>query len=200
MVSKDAEPESRPTGHPGDIAPMMLPPEADPWSTGEPQPYTVERGKCPRCGSREVTHYVFGLPAGPHVYDLYPDWAQPVGCLVPAFTRTCSQCDFGWNVDPDTGSMVIENEARLYEVANATTDEELASWVSDGTLDIEAWVENNPAYEGPVIGLDTRGLILDNFPITLAAFWDDLLELEDEIKEEWETRAREEDAEDNEEE
>lgn len=197
MVSNDAGPGSRPTGHPdgpGDIAPMMLPPDDDPWRTGDPQPYTAERGRCPRCGNQDVHHHIFGLPAGPHAYDLYPDWVHDVGCVVPPFTRTCPECDFEWNTDPDTGSMIIENEARLYQVADATTDEQLAAWVSDGTLDIEAWIDNNPTqYGGIVIGLDTRGLILDNFPTTLATFWDDLLQLEDEIKEEWETAAREDD-------
>lgn len=177
------------------IAPMMAPDDEhiDDRDVSEPQPYTMARGTCPRCGSEGVIHITFGLPASPHVHDLYPDWVRTAGCDVPAFTRICSECHFEWNVDRQTQSMVLESEARRYELAQATSDQELGSWI-DSHLEITTWVERCPEAGGElVVRAGARGTPITDFPLTLAEFWDMVADLERDVIEEWESQSLDDD-------
>ena len=59
--------------------------------------YRVPRGKCPRCGGRDVRHLVIGLPAGPASEESTPEWVDWVGCVHPGHDRECEQCGLAWD-------------------------------------------------------------------------------------------------------
>jgi hypothetical protein len=56
------------------------------------------RGTCPSCGSGEVMHIVFGLPADP---DALPSWKRLGGCVVDdeIADRHCESCGLEWTAD-----------------------------------------------------------------------------------------------------
>jgi hypothetical protein len=55
----------------------------------------AEPDACPACGSRDVVHVVFGLPADP---DLLPSWVRLGGCVVDGtpHDRHCEACGHAW--------------------------------------------------------------------------------------------------------
>ena len=58
----------------------------------------AERGTCPRCGSDQVVHVVFGLPA-PGAAERAPEWVEFAGCVVwpnPP-DRRCEHCGHAWS-------------------------------------------------------------------------------------------------------
>ena len=93
------------------------------------------------------------------------------------------------------GGAILEYEARLFELAQAANDEELGDWVS-AHLELDAAIERDALVDGPpvlVLRIGERGFAVDDFPITLATFWEDVNELEDEVIELWESRPDDED-------
>lgn len=54
-----------------------------------------ERGTCPSCGSGEVTHILFGLPADPGAE---PEWVSFGGCVIDGIPRNrlCESCGHEW--------------------------------------------------------------------------------------------------------
>ena len=71
---------------------MMAPPD----ELRGHEPYRRRRGTCPRCGRRDVTHLVIGMPAGPDVGAGDPDWVEWVGCMHPGHDRECGHCGNVW--------------------------------------------------------------------------------------------------------
>jgi hypothetical protein len=63
------------------------------------------RGSCPVCGSAEVIHVFFGLPA-PGVMEQAPEWVRFAGCTIwpDAYDRQCEHCGHTWTADPGTPS------------------------------------------------------------------------------------------------
>jgi len=55
--------------------------------------YGTPRGTCPSCGSGEVSHTIYGLPAS---FD-NPPWVILGGCVIGGATRECDTCGYGWN-------------------------------------------------------------------------------------------------------
>jgi len=53
------------------------------------------RGTCPKCGSGEVLHLVFGLPGNP---EAEPDWVRFEGCVIDGVPddRECESCGHRW--------------------------------------------------------------------------------------------------------
>lgn len=61
------------------------------------------RGTCPRCGSGEVTHVMFGMPAFED-YEQSPPWVEFAGCVVEgARARYCDDCGHGWDPPDEEG-------------------------------------------------------------------------------------------------
>ena len=58
----------------------------------------AERGTCPRCGSEQVVHVLFGMPA-PGASEQAPEWVEFGGCVVwpDARDRRCQRCDHAWS-------------------------------------------------------------------------------------------------------
>jgi hypothetical protein len=61
----------------------------------------IDRGECPRCGSHEVVHIIFGL-VGPRAFDHVPEWVRFAGCVVQDHNRTCEICGHAWYDDQPT--------------------------------------------------------------------------------------------------
>ena len=80
------------------INPHILPP--DRWDVGEPMPYDVPRGTCPRCGTDQVVHLVIGMPLPDDLMD-GPDWVSWIGCIHPGFDRSCAECGWTWDSGPN---------------------------------------------------------------------------------------------------
>lgn len=82
--------------------------------------YAFARGTCPRCGSGEVVHWMFGMP-DPGSLETLPEWVRLGGCcLTDDMTdRECSVCGHEWATDnngnplpaapPPNGTLVSAN-------------------------------------------------------------------------------------------
>ena len=59
----------------------------------------AHRGACPRCGSGQILHVVFGLPA-PGAFDDSPPWVTDGGCVIYGHptNRYCPACELDWLV------------------------------------------------------------------------------------------------------
>lgn len=142
----------------------------------------MERPRYPRCASRETVVKVPGLMAGPPPSDA-PSWMRYVGCVIDSRSCSCEVCGFDWDFDYESGSTVIENEQRLFELTRATNDDDLAVWLND-EIDLDCWVMRDENFEsGLVLRISNSGVPIE-FPTTRALLLERLRDLEADVIEE----------------
>jgi hypothetical protein len=129
------------------------------------------RGKCPRCGSGDVVHVVYGVP-GPFEVASAPPWVMFAGCVVigEPLTRRCDNCGAGWNPTHGggVGELTVHNVEELLAVTETTSLEELAE-VSSEDYDLD--LDLVPSAAELEIRVHRVGITLP-FPFDLEEFWD----------------------------
>ena len=55
----------------------------------------IDLGECPRCGSADVQHIVYGM-VGPRTFENAPPWVRFAGCAVQPQNRVCQTCGHSW--------------------------------------------------------------------------------------------------------
>lgn len=88
-------------------------------------------------------------------------------------------------VNTDDTSAELRTPADLYSYAEAGTDEDLADWISEST-ELDALIEHDATNaEVLVVRFLNRGVTIE-FPLALAAFWETIEQLHDEVAQELE--------------
>ena len=95
---------------------------------------STRRGRCPRCNSRTIRHYVPGFPDFESLGDAagnLPAWMQFTGCVVdpgPSFTRECEDCGLRWT-SWSGARAVLSTWRELRDRIGVATNSEAIDWL-----------------------------------------------------------------------
>ena len=148
----------------------------------------ADRGTCPRCGSGQILHVAFGLPAA-GAFDTSPPWVTDGGCVIYGHptNRHCPACELDWLVS--SGGRV--QDRTLHELRNVmgrATSEDLADWLSDHCdvdVNLEDIPEDHDENAALTVRIGTSGVALE-FPFSLPELVSTVDELLDDVLQEWE--------------
>jgi len=145
---------------------------------------TTRRGRCPRCNSRTIRHYVHGFPDFGGLVDTdgnLPAWIQFTGCVIgrgPSFDRDCESCGLRWT--SGSGARVVVSTWReLRDRIGVETNSEVNDWLERQLLGSTCTV-SFPALDDPqaeiVVRHGTTHRTL-HFPFKLAEWESALIDL-----------------------